>query len=96
MKIDCILRTWFKEKHESKFSEVPVYDIHYYKNREEFEVNYSLQIIALREENEPHILAERTFIPDGKTTHYIRFLDFVYMYDEGRDMIYTTQTQREI
>jgi hypothetical protein len=98
MTIDCILRTWYKNKGEEdkRFYEVPIYQIQLFNNTE-YDIKWELQIVALDEDGNPStVLAKKEFIPDGKSIHYIHFHTVNYCYNEVMNQIYTTQTIREI
>lgn len=97
MLIDCKLRTWIKQKgdDDSRYYEVPIYNIHHYQ--EDYVIKYALHIVHL--DSEGHVgkvLEEKVFIPDGKSTHYIYFCGASYQYDESKNIIYTTDTVRNI
>ena len=98
MIIDCILKTWIKEKLDKndRFSEVPVYQVKQY-NDEVFDTKWELQIVVLDEDGAPStVLAKKEFVSDGKSIHYIHFHNVNYCYNETLNLIYTTQTVREI
>lgn len=99
MKIDCILKTWYKQKQESDrmWHEIPSCNIENYHNISDVEFKCALQIIAVgSKDRSEQVLVERVFIPDGKTIRYINFLNALYCYDEEKKLIYTTQTERDI
>ena len=79
------------------FYEVPCYQIEHYAKDPDYNVKYALQIVHIDSEGDRGtVLAEKIFVPDGKTTHYIHFCHASYCYDEAKNIIYTQQTQREI
>lgn len=99
MTIDCVLKTWFKPAGEddSRFYEVPCYDIRHYTGRAEFETKHALHIVHIDEDgDEGQTLAESTFVPDGKSTCYVHFCGASYAYDQAKDIIYSTRTRQEI
>jgi hypothetical protein len=99
MKIDCILKTWQKLKVEPnhRFYEVPIYNIQYYVDNDEYDVKYALQIVAINSDGDVGmVLTEKVFIPTGNSIHYINYWSANYQYDESKHLIYTTQTERDI
>ena len=99
MLINCVLRTWFKEKEkpEDLFYEVPIYLINHYTDNPLYDVKWALQIVALDSEGDiGMVLVEKVIVPDGKSIHHIHYWSANYSYDEAKNIIYTTQTQREI
>lgn len=99
MLIDCVLRTWFKKKgqEDKMFYEVPLYQIQHYVEDPAYDVKYALQIVNFDEDGDLcMVLAEKVFVPDGKTTHHIHYFTANYSYDEAKNIIYTQQTKRKI
>lgn len=99
MKIDCVLKTWYKKKQENDnmWYYIPSYKVELYQHIPDVEFKYALQIIVVGNEDWfDKVLAENVFVPDGKSTRYVSFLNASYCYDEERKLIYTTQTERDI
>lgn len=97
MKIDCVLKTWVKDKGapDNDYYSVPPYEVENYTN--DHDVKYALQIVHIGEKGEEaHVLVEKVFIPCKKAIHYIYFCSVGYVYDEEGDLIYSLETLREI
>lgn len=99
MKINCVLKTWYKKKQENDrmWYSIPQYHIERYQDIPDVEFKCALQIIVIGNEDwSEKVLAENVFVPDGKSTRYVGFLNATYCYDEEKQLIYTTQTERDI
>jgi len=100
MEIDCILKFWYKDKGkpDSYYYEIPIYEAKYYKDDDNLDTKWELQIISLDENGEPwEILKTVEVKPENKSTiYYISFNKIQYAYSTYLDRIFCTTTRLTI
>lgn len=99
MKIDCILKFWYKRKGSPKndFCETPIYYAKDYNNSD-FETKYELQIVSLDENGLAWEVLNQTVIDPHKpdSWYYISFNVIIYAYSTKDDTIFCTTTKLTI